>query len=110
MRLGGGGAGDIPYRPHSERVYHGRPGGVLQAPVNLGHVIDVINRVHAHEILVNGCFNGDPHPGNILLCPDGRVGLIDYGQVWSVRPKPPSHTHTQVHTPPPPPPPPPLHS
>jgi hypothetical protein len=30
-----------------------------QAPVNLGHVIDVINRVHAHEILVNGCFNGD---------------------------------------------------
>ncbi len=26
-------------------------------------------------------FNGDPHPGNILLCPDGRVGLIDYGQV-----------------------------
>jgi hypothetical protein len=52
-----------------------------ETPINLGHVIDVINRVHAHEILVNGVFNGDPHPGNILLCPDGRVGLIDYGQV-----------------------------
>lgn len=23
---------------------------------------------------------GDPHPGNILLMPDGRLGLIDYGQ------------------------------
>mgnify|MGYP001810258289 CR=1 FL=1 len=26
-------------------------------------------------------FNGDPHPGNILLLKDGRLGLIDYGQV-----------------------------
>lgn len=23
----------------------------------------------------------DPHPGNILLTPDGRLGLIDYGQI-----------------------------
>ena len=58
-----------------------RPYVWTEAPINLGHVIDVINRVHAHEILVNGVFNGDPHPGNILLCPDGRIGLIDYGQV-----------------------------
>lgn len=28
-----------------------------------------------------GAFNGDPHPGNILLLADGRLGLIDYGQV-----------------------------
>jgi aarF domain-containing kinase len=28
-----------------------------------------------------GAFNGDPHPGNILLLKDGRLGLIDYGQV-----------------------------
>lgn len=30
---------------------------------------------------ISGIFNGDPHPGNILLCKDGRLGLIDYGQV-----------------------------
>ncbi len=23
----------------------------------------------------------DPHPGNVLLMDDGRIGLIDYGQV-----------------------------
>ena len=28
-----------------------------------------------------GSFNGDPHPGNIMLLKDGRLGLIDYGQV-----------------------------
>lgn len=38
-------------------------------------------QVHAHEIFVDGTFNGDPHPGNIMLLPDGRLGLIDYGQV-----------------------------
>lgn len=37
--------------------------------------------VHGHQIFVDGSFNGDPHPGNILLTEDGRIGLIDYGQV-----------------------------
>ena len=23
--------------------------------------------MHGHEILIDGCFNGDPHPGNLLL-------------------------------------------
>lgn len=30
----------------------------------------------------DGCFNADPHPGNILLLEDGHtLGLIDFGQV-----------------------------
>ena len=31
-------------------------------------------------MLVDGCFNADPHPGNLLLLEDGRIGLIDFGQ------------------------------
>jgi predicted unusual protein kinase regulating ubiquinone biosynthesis (AarF/ABC1/UbiB family) len=27
---------------------------------------------------------GDPHPGNYLLCPDGRVGFLDYGLLRDV--------------------------
>lgn len=49
--------------------------------LNLGEIVTVLNDVHGHEIFIDGCFNGDPHPGNILLVPDGRLGLIDYGQV-----------------------------
>ena len=30
---------------------------------------------------MHGSFNGDCHPGNILLLSDGRLGLIDFGQV-----------------------------
>ena len=37
--------------------------------------------VHGLQMLVDGVFNADPHPGNVLLMPDGGLGLIDYGQV-----------------------------
>ncbi|EKX53663.1 hypothetical protein GUITHDRAFT_64152 [Guillardia theta CCMP2712] len=32
-------------------------------------------------ILLDGAFNGDPHPGNILISPSGALELIDFGQV-----------------------------
>ncbi|KAJ3269892.1 hypothetical protein HDV01_000827 [Terramyces sp. JEL0728] len=37
--------------------------------------------IQGHQILIDGIFNGDPHPGNILVTPQGNLGLIDYGQV-----------------------------
>lgn len=52
--------------------------------VNMGEVLQTMLDVHADEIFHHGVFNGDPHPGNILLMPDGRLGLIDYGQVKRV--------------------------
>ena len=50
----------------------------------MGEVLQTMLDVHADEIFRHGVFNGDPHPGNILLMPDGRLGLIDYGQVKRV--------------------------
>ncbi|GJP40540.1 hypothetical protein CLOM_g210 [Closterium sp. NIES-68] len=31
-------------------------------------------------LLRDGYFQADPHPGNILICPDKKVALLDYGQ------------------------------
>ena len=44
---------------------------------------------HAYldQILVEGFFHADPHPGNVLLTDDGRLALIDVGMVARV-PKP----------------------
>jgi ubiquinone biosynthesis protein len=33
------------------------------------------------QIVIDGIFHADPHPGNVLLLADGRLGLIDFGSV-----------------------------
>ena len=33
------------------------------------------------QLLVHGFFHADPHPGNILVQPDGRLVLLDFGLV-----------------------------
>ncbi|MBX6383996.1 MAG: hypothetical protein IRZ07_13650 [Microbispora sp.] len=32
-------------------------------------------------ILLDGLFHADPHPGNVLVTPDGRLALLDFGSV-----------------------------
>ncbi|CAE8623582.1 unnamed protein product [Polarella glacialis] len=50
--------------------------------VDLPHIIDTMMAVHGEQVFLDGVFNADPHPGNILLLRDGRtLGLIDFGQV-----------------------------
>jgi len=48
-------------------------------PQDLGEILRVVVRVHGYQIFFCPLFNADPHPGNILLLPDGRIGLIDFG-------------------------------
>ena len=50
-------------------------------PVDLGSTLELLCKVEGNQIFADGLFNGDCHPGNVLLLDDGRLGLIDYGQV-----------------------------
>ena len=34
-----------------------------------------------HQIICNGFFHADPHPGNVLVASDGRICLLDWGMV-----------------------------
>ncbi|MFF9870215.1 ABC1 kinase family protein [Streptomyces sp. NPDC013953] len=36
------------------------------------------------QILIGGVFHADPHPGNIMLLEDGRLGLLDFGSVGRI--------------------------
>ncbi len=38
-----------------------------------------IANAYGHQIMVDGLFQADPHPGNILVLPDGKVALLDFG-------------------------------
>ena len=35
-------------------------------------------------VFEHGFFHADPHPGNLFIEPDGRIGLIDFGMVGEV--------------------------
>ncbi|HWA96949.1 MAG TPA: AarF/UbiB family protein, partial [Pirellulales bacterium] len=35
-------------------------------------------------IFTHGLYHADPHPGNILVLPDNRIGLLDYGMVGRI--------------------------
>lgn len=57
--------------------------GFLQAlPVDERRdIADRLFRSLLNQILVDGIFHADPHPGNIMILPDGTVALIDLGSV-----------------------------
>ncbi|MEI2358006.1 ABC1 kinase family protein [Mesobacillus zeae] len=40
--------------------------------------------IFLQQILVEGFFHADPHPGNVLVQPDGTIALIDYGMVGRI--------------------------
>eukprot|EP01084_Bolivina_argentea_P192329 330219_1 len=52
-----------------------------ELPPNTARIMDVLMRAMAHQVLADKCFHGDIHGGNLLLLKDGRLGLIDMGQV-----------------------------
>ena len=39
---------------------------------------------YLQQILIDGVFHADPHPGNVLLTPDRRLALIDLGMVGRI--------------------------
>ncbi|NMD69867.1 AarF/ABC1/UbiB kinase family protein [Bacillus sp. DNRA2] len=39
-----------------------------------------------HQILIEGYFHGDPHPGNILALPDDSIIYLDFGMVGKLTP------------------------
>lgn len=53
------------------------------ALVAAGHKLPALARkigaLYGSMIFEHDFFHGDPHPGNLLVLPDGRIGLLDFG-------------------------------
>ncbi|MFL6335452.1 MAG: ABC1 kinase family protein [Pyrinomonadaceae bacterium] len=45
-------------------------------------------QAYLHQILIDGFFHADPHPGNVFLTDDNRIALIDLGMVARIAPRP----------------------
>ena len=44
-------------------------------------------RAYLKQILVDGFFHADPHPGNVFITPDYRIALLDLGMVGRIMPR-----------------------
>jgi ubiquinone biosynthesis protein len=43
-------------------------------------------RAYLHQVILDGLFHADPHPGNVLLTGDKRIALLDLGMVSRLTP------------------------
>ncbi|MEH7275460.1 ABC1 kinase family protein [Neobacillus vireti] len=50
----------------------------------------VVNAIF-HQILIDGFFHGDPHPGNIVALPGQVIAFMDFGMVGRITPDMRSH-------------------
>ncbi|MDT5155978.1 MAG: ubiquinone biosynthesis protein [Acidobacteriota bacterium] len=44
-------------------------------------------QAYLQQILIDGFFHADPHPGNVFLTDDDRIALIDLGMVARINPR-----------------------
>ncbi len=49
-------------------------------------IMETLTELYVRMLLVEGILHADPHPGNILVDPEGRVVLLDWGMVVPLRP------------------------
>ena len=55
--------------------------GAILSDINGDNLADEVFRAYLQQILVDGFFHADPHPGNLLLTPDHRIAILDLGMV-----------------------------
>jgi ubiquinone biosynthesis protein len=53
----------------------------------LGELAEQLLHAYLDQIFMNGLVHADPHPGNVLLTRDQRIGLIDLGMVVRLNPR-----------------------
>jgi ubiquinone biosynthesis protein len=62
-----------------EGIQVARTKDLVAAGHKLAEVARKIGALYGTMIFEQGFFHGDPHPGNLLVLPGGRIGLLDFG-------------------------------
>lgn len=61
-------------------------GPLAHLELNGTALAEALFQAYLRQILVDGIFHADPHPGNVLVTSDGRVALLDLGMVGRISP------------------------
>lgn len=57
-----------------------------QAGLDLSELAQVLVNAYLKQVLVDGFYHADPHPGNLFVRPDGSIIFIDFGMVGRIPP------------------------
>ncbi len=61
--------------------------GLREAGISAREANELMYRAYFKQLLEDGFFHADPHPGNILMLRDGRLAFFDFGMVGRITPK-----------------------
>jgi ubiquinone biosynthesis protein len=61
-------------------------GRIEELRLKCEELADRLLRCSLHQMLVDGHFHADPHPGNVLVLRDGQIALIDFGPAGRIDP------------------------
>jgi ubiquinone biosynthesis protein len=62
-------------------------GPLTRVELDAEQLVDDLLRAYLQQILVDGFFHADPHPGNVFLTDDFRIALLDVGMVAQLSPR-----------------------
>ena len=54
--------------------------------IDATHIIEVGVQCSLRQLLEHGFFHADPHPGNLLATPDGKLAYLDFGMMSNIQP------------------------
>ncbi|MBD2464117.1 AarF/ABC1/UbiB kinase family protein [Oscillatoria sp. FACHB-1407] len=64
-----------------------QPAAIRAQGVDAAYLIDVGVQCSLRQLLEHGFFHADPHPGNLLATPDGKLAYLDFGMMSEVKPE-----------------------
>lgn len=57
---------------------------ILANNIDFRNIIKVLVDFYTTQMLINGYFHADPHPGNLLVSKEGELIMLDFGMVKTV--------------------------
>ena len=61
-----------------------QPEKILAAGIDAGYLVDVGIQCSLRQLLEHGFFHADPHPGNLLAMPNGKLAYLDFGMMSEI--------------------------
>lgn len=59
---------------------------IQEQGIDATHLVEVGVECSLRQLLEHGFFHADPHPGNLLAMPDGRLAYLDFGMMSEIKP------------------------